>query len=634
MNTLRAVSFGLVFLAGCSAAPPPEPQPGCNPLVGDDCLTPFPSAYYQVADASSATGFRVHIADDALPTANSGIRIKPDRLNQKDGFSPSTPFIVYFKAGIDATMVPGSDNLAPSLTAEGPVQVLDFETGERVPAFAEVDGNAQDAERKGLIIRPARRLAPGKRYIIALSGLRDRSGKLLAPAPFVALRDRTALSAALKPLAAHQEEIFAVLTKAGVARDTLTLAWDVVTGSDANSTSHLVDMRDQALSMSAQFGYTITNATDTPSDPLVFRRIHATVRVPTFLTDETPNANLVVDATGAPQLRTIVDVPIIIQIPACALKAQAPLPTVVFGHGLFGSAEGHLAAGPLEQLSQDMCAVFIGTDWIGLSTKDVAAVGNALAVDLNGVYIVTDRLQQAHVNAQVMTRTFLTQIKDDPALAVNGHPLTDGHEAYYLGVSLGGIEGGTFMALSPDVVRGVLNVPGSTWSLLIFRSTDFGLLKPILEGSLPDPLDRQIAIGLTQSEWDYTDPASFASHLLANPLKSVMPKRILVQESIGDAEVSNVATRLLARTIGLTGLRLTQPVLGIDEQTGPLDSAYTQWDSQPAMLPPLDNQALRKDNGAHEAVYRDPGAQAQIRAFLRPDGQVTDVCHDKCVITN
>ena len=51
------------------------------------------------------------------------------------------------------------------------------------------------------------------------------------------------------------------------------------------------------------------------------------------------------------------------------------------------------------------------------------AHSNSCGYDPN-VYLVTDRLQQAHVNIQVMTRLFLTTLKNDPALAVNGHAVT------------------------------------------------------------------------------------------------------------------------------------------------------------------------------------------------------------------
>src|SRR5262249_40424754 len=94
----RALACGMRWLAvlaiaACSSSGPPEPEPGCNPLIGDDCMTPYPSSFYQ-----SATG-QVAIPDGVLPTPKN-TTLATDRLNSHDGFSPSTPFVVYFKDGV------------------------------------------------------------------------------------------------------------------------------------------------------------------------------------------------------------------------------------------------------------------------------------------------------------------------------------------------------------------------------------------------------------------------------------------------------------------------------------------------------------------------------------------------------
>ncbi|HZS39398.1 MAG TPA: hypothetical protein VFF06_21345 [Polyangia bacterium] len=622
----------LLLLVGCNSGspPPPEAAPGCNPIVGDDCLTPYPSTFHEADDSTTATGVRVALGPMALPVSNMGTVLKPDRLNQKDGFSPAMPLLVYFKAGVDATQLPTVDMLDQSVMPTSAVQILNYSTGERVPVMAELDSNAAAGDRQALLIHPMVRLAPATRYVIALVGLRDASGKPIAPAPFVALRDRTTLSKSLQPLAARFEEIFAALDKAGVKRASLSTAWDVVTASDATATGHLTAMRDTALGMVGSLNYTITGMTDTPNDAHLLREILIDFDVPSFLADDTGHSFMNFGPDGQPKLRAVSKASMVIHIPQCAKTATKPLPVVTFGHGLFGDAKSALAGTDLTTIADTICAVYIGTDWIGLSSSDLSTIGNFLASDLNNVYIVTDRLQQAQVNAMVMTRLVLTKIKNDPAMALNGTAVTDGSEAYYHGISLGGIEGGTFMGLSPDVVRGALNVPGCEWTLLIYRSADFNALKPLLNGSYPDPLDQQLVIASSQGEWDYTDPATFAPHLINDPLPSTPKKHILVQESIGDAEVSNVATRVLVRTIGLPGMDLETPVYGVVEMPAPLDSAYTQWDSHPSKLPPAGNTSLNVDNGAHTAVYKRPEATAQVKAFFTPTGQVTQTCSGPC----
>jgi hypothetical protein len=638
---MRPLLFALFLLPACAAKAPAEVAAGCNPLVGDDCLTPFPSTVQEVADPSTTTGWRVH--------KNDNIPLNPARLNTRDGFSPSLPFVVYFKAGVDATQLPGADQLEKSMTPQSTVQVIDYADGSRVPAMAELDANGTTGDRLALIIRPMARLKAGARYIVALVGLRDAVKKPLAPAGFTALRDGNPLSRSLASLKPRYDEIFAKLATVGVDRKALTLAWDVITSSDGEMTSHLLHMRKTAFDMIAagQLGYKITKTIDNPTQ-YVLRQVQATVQVPSFLADDSGASNLVFGADGQPAMRTVVDVPIVVNIPTCVTQLDGnnqplfplPRPSVVFGHGLFGNAQGSLDSSDLQSRANVYCGIYFATDWIGLATDDVTMhLPQLLGADLNNTWVITDRLQQAHLNTQVMARIFLTKIVNDDAMKVplsaGAAPtaVTDGKEAYYFGVSNGGIQGGTFMALTDDIEKGVLNVPGCEWSLLIFRSTDFKQLRPLLTSALPDSLDEQVAIMMTQPEWDYTDPATFATHLIADPLPGVPAKKILVQESIGDAQVANLATRVLVRTMGLSGFDLEQQLYGVTEQPAPLDSAYTQWDSHPMPVPPTTNTALMSDNGAHDSVWRSQLAQQQIRAFLTKTGQATSVCGGVCSIT-
>lgn len=638
---LAPLTLALAVVGGCSssdpvsAAPPPEPEAGCNPIIGDDCLTPFPSSFHLRADSTSATGYRVNIAaTGALPKLSNGVQLEPKRINQKDGFSGATQLLAYFKAGVDGSAFFGWKDPSPSLTATSPVQVIEYDTGKRVLAFAELDANATTIDdRQAVMIHPLVRLKPKTRYVIALVGLKDTQGNALAPAPFRALRDGAPLSKALEPWKARYDEIFGVLDKAGVKRSDLTVAWDLVTASDETATRHLVKMRDYAFAELAagRLSYKITKSTDS-SDPHMLRQIEATVQVPSYLADDSGKSMMVFDDKGEPKPRAVVDVPIVINVPRCAATATASVPTVVFGHGLFGNAKDTISSGPAMEAADSMCKLFVGTDWIGLSSADIDVLPDLLTSNLNNFYVLTDRLQQAQLNALVMTRMFLTKIKDDPALVLGGKAITDGKEVYYFGVSNGGIQGTTFMALTPDITRGVLNVPGSMWSLMLWRSADLGRFGGLLSLLAPDAFDRMVAVTVTQPDWDYTDPASFAPHLLRDPLPGVPVKRILLQESIDDAQVPNVSTRILGRTMGLTGLDMYEPVLGIESGAAPLDSAYTQWNSHPKTIPPLDDTRLDGDNGAHDSVWKFPLALQQIDAFCRPDGKVTSVCGGKCEV--
>jgi hypothetical protein len=379
--------------------------------------------------------------------------------------------------------------------------------------------------------------------------------------------------------------------------------------------------------------YTVTSSTDLDptASPHRMREVIGTFQVPWYLTDAGSHATLHLGSDGKPAQNGLGSANFVVEIPRCASDpANRPLPVLYFGHGLFATAQMELDLPYEQQVGDALCMVQIATDWIGLSKPDFSTVANTVVPDLNQIPIVTDRLQQAHVNAQLLTRLFLTKIKNDPALQINGAPITDGSQIYYYGISDGGIQGGTYMALSRDIVRGVLNVPGGVWTLLISRSSDFATLFLVLQTVLPDLLDAQVALLLLQSEWDYTDPVQFATHLIADPLGDRPAKRVLMQESINDAQVTNLATRVVARTIGLPGLDLEQPVYGVPQMDGPLDSAYTQWDVMPSPTPPTGN-LIPQTNQAHGAIRRLVSLEAQLKAFLRPDGRVTQTCTGPCV---
>jgi hypothetical protein len=628
--------FAFALAAGCSPSAPPEPAAGCNPLIGDDCATPFPSSFYETADTTAPTGVRVAVTTNVWPSTATGIPFRGEQVNGRDGFSPATPFVVYFKRGVDASKLPTDVDLTAALNAQSPVQVIDLSNGTRVPLLVELDAGADPSlgDRQALLIHPMAHLASSAHYAVVLLGMHDPKGEDLTPAGFRALRDKGALSKALTPMKAQYEQLFATLASFDIPRDhNLTLAWDVHTASDVSSTQHLYGMVATSLAWLDDGGghYDISAVNDTATDPNLWREIVGTIHVPSFLTSDAATATLNLDATGMPMVRDTGTAPFVVHVPQCALTATTPLPVIVFGHGLFGTAQSELSSAYQKQVAQTLCMIQIGTDWIGLAQYDFSTVASNVIGDLNQFPIVSDRLQQAHVNAQTLVRLFLTQMKDDPMLQANGHAITDGSQIYYYGISDGGIQGGTFMALSRDVVRGVLNVPGSTWNLMMMRSHDFTGLKTFLNSVYPDFLDQQILIAALQSYWDYTDPISFAAHVINDPLPMTPAKRILVQESINDAQVPNLATRLEVRALGIPGTNLEQPVYAVDELPSPLDSAYTQWDVHPMPVPPDVNLPPPSDNGAHEAIRQLAPLVEQLRQFFKPDGRVVQTCNGPCV---
>jgi hypothetical protein len=306
---------------------------------------------------------------------------------------------------------------------------------------------------------------------------------------------------------------------------------------------------------------------------------------------------------------------------------------MLFGHGLLSSGVGELGLATettnyMQRLANDQGYVVIATDWTGLSNPDIAMVLSALG-DFNRLTQVTERLQQALINAMVLYRTARGSFPADAHFAVAGQPVIDATRSYYMGISLGGIMGTSFMGYDADCDRGVLNVAGGVWSIMFQRNASWPGYQLAL-ASYPAAATRQYLLALAQVLFDTTDPINVAPHLLADLLPGVTPRHFMIQESLGDTSVSNLATEMVARTIGLPVLTDSARMpYGLTVVDGPEVAALTVFDTMPTPLPPESN-ATPMGNTAHEALRDETSVKEQIRRFLQPGGHVEQTCMGTC----
>jgi hypothetical protein len=621
-------------LAVCAACAPPHHHTvhGCSPLATDQCVTPFPNAWFEQPDSATATGEAVLFPDHVLPVENTGTPIAPDLMGPVDGFSPGTVLIAWFKQGVDATQLtpsttsPIDDRIQLLSRAGAPIVVINLATRKTIPIFAELDANAIPSmgDRQALLIHPMVRLEFGTRYAVAITtALHDASGAPLAPeGQFQKWANGTLTpSDSLWEISDRLDADAKVFATIGIQKKNLALAWDFDTASASATTGDLTGMITQTFASSPDgFGYTIDSVVDnTPAqDSNSARVITGTFQAPSFETGPDPSI-LKLDAHGKPVMGALASWNFTAVISQCAATKTDPVPLLVMGHGVFSTGNAEVTGDA--DIVQRICGVGIGADWLGLSSSDIAVLTKVLA-DPNQFRLITDRLAQAHLNFQVLARLATRKLGMDPRFILGSAPvLTPSSPVNYWGPSNGGIQGTTFMSVSPDAQRGVLIVPGGEWSLLMWRSGDFAAMLEALQSVLPDKLDLQLVTAMSQSLWDLTDPVEFST-LLPGTTKAA-----LFQESIGDPVVSNVTTRLEMRTIGANALaQLVQPVFELIPAQGPLEGlVYTQWSIDPMPMPPYANVPGPSSNGAHQAIGGIPEAVDQAVQFMLT-GQVQNTC--------
>ncbi|MFI8859872.1 hypothetical protein [Streptomyces prasinus] len=654
----RALRLALaVLLAGAAGGvltPPAAasgPGPGgaaaaraCDPIAPTECLLPFPNDWFTRADPRSETGRRVAFTTDTLPRPASGIPVSPTAWNRSDGFSPGSAVIAHVP-GLDpaATGAAPITDIGRSLDRDAPIVLLDADTGERHPYWAEPDAGAGDDGRRALLIRPARNFHPGHRYVVALRGLRGEDGRTL-PAP------ETFTTAAGRPLprghALYERQralrpVLHDLRRAGVPARGLHLAWDFTVASERNLTGDLFSIRDQAFRGlgHAAPDFEVTELTDLTlqEDPRIAREVRGTVSVPSFLDRPggPPGSRFHRDRDGTPRRLpgNTQTAAFRCEIPRSAFTGRTPSRPALYGHGLLGS-RNEVGAGNVKAMADEYNFTFCATDWIGMAADDVPVVLGALT-DMNGFPAIPERSQQSMLNALFLGRAMIHRggLPADPAFrAPGGRPLLDTrHGLVYDGNSQGGILGGALLAASTDIERGVLGVTGMNYGLLLNRSSDFAPFQQVLDAGYPDKLRQQVVLQLYQMVWDRGETNGYASRLADD-------HDVLMHIAYGDHQVAMVAADVQARTLGarLHALALAPgrspdrvPHWGIRTAGTPFrgGSAMVVWDSG-TPTPPLTNTPPRAPEYGQDP-HSDPRnmstARQQKAAFLTT-GRVMDVC--------
>ncbi|MGA7434365.1 MAG: hypothetical protein WBW44_01960, partial [Solirubrobacterales bacterium] len=573
-------------------------------------------------------------------------------------------------------------------------------------------GNTEDVN---LIIRPAKNFDFGKRYIVALRNLKDQANATIpAPVAFEVYRDNLPTQQQIvEDRRPHMESVIDdVVNKASVDRSSLYMAWDFTVASEESVTGRAVEIRDDAFSRLGDDnladrviagsapdidvlafcdlsdtgaaacgnnnpGEPSYNPLGTPQSPVpnatYFQRtVSGFIRdVPCYLDENgcPTGAEFAFDANGDIEWNPAftMDVPFQCGIPLSVVDTGAVVPggTGVYGHGLLGNLSQVFSTGSTREVGNETNSSWCGANWDGFSELDIGTIISSLA-DMSNFNKAVDRMQQGFVNFLMIDRALAhpSGFAIEPAFQMTHNgvtPITPGSaidtsagmntRSSYIGISQGGIMGGALVALSPDMDRGILGVPGINYSTLLRRSVDsdeyFKLPGAGLYSNYPDEGERALLLSLMQLLWDRGEGNGYAHNMTDNPLPGTNSHELLMRVAVGDHQVSNDAAEVLARTIGAqryaptlvperrwqTNYEAIPAIPSLPSSSG--ESFFVFYDGGPpdfvgnvdpgSGTPPLENVPPRTEWGygddPHSFPRRAPDAIEHSRTFLN-DGTI------------
>jgi hypothetical protein len=679
----------------------------CEILSTAHCALPFPSSAF-LEEAGDATETGLHMAFPEITIQGvSGPPLDPTPLARLDGFAPTVQILVHLE-GVDPEASDASRLLPPttpqsppyvdlrthdarSLDADSPTVLIDAETGEHILHWVEVDQTPAalaDPSRQVLFIRPGIALVPGHRYVVALRHMKNASGETIEAEPvFAAFRDRRASTIeAVEARREAMEQVFRDLHRAGVGRHALQLAFDFTVRSERQLHERMLTMRDDALGWLAglpaddtsHFGPIEVVDYGDCSDPgqLTWRKVGGSFDGPYYLTGNIDDFNqvsvLATDADGLPVRTGFFPFSWDLAVPCSVYRGEASAHPLLLGHGFLGDGAGMVngfAGGAFFGADTPVGYVAGATDWrglaLGLTGPDALNIlFNVIGTPATGNRFNTfetlpHRLQQGMVNTLVLSRMMksgffnrleaLQRVPGDPSSGV----FEPANEMFYFGVSLGGIYGTMYAGLNQDTIRHNVDVPAMNFSLLEQRSTQFPVfLDLIKQVGLTDPMDLALLLGVQHELWVDAESAAYIRNITGTvdaTLPDTPPKKMLVTVAWLDKQVSNQATNIFSRSMGIPNIVGSVqagmpglPDVAADAGSGSpgLDSAMQIYDTgffdifdpaQESVLPALANLIPSSKCDPHgTARLSIPASIEQLGTFLQPGGRIFNFCDGVC----
>jgi hypothetical protein len=632
---------GLLLIGACNGAPDELPlvvteRTDCDPLDSSVCALPFPSSHFLADDDTTVTGYRVSFGPETLPMNRDGHQITPEYWNEKDGFSTNAQPQAWFRDLSTTGLISWTDYAAYAADSATTV-IIDTSTGERVPHFAELDVTVDAPGDASLMLRPAQPLDHDRRYIVGIRNLVTTSGDPVAVSDaFEALRDGTETSDGdVEYRRDHFDtDVFPLLEATGFSRSELQLAWDFHTVSQDSSVGRMLWMRDDALDSWGDDGpaYVVDSVEDgdcSNESVSIGRTIYATITVPLYTELDEPASFLTRDADDMPYRNGTAEATVMVRVPCSVIENPGPSPILQYGHGLLGHY-GEARSGYLSDMIDDFGWVLIAMEWTGMAEDDIDDIVWMSVDDPSQFAFLPERSMQGFVEKMGGLAAIQGAMGQDDSLVFDGTSVVDPDVAYYYGNSQGGILGGAYLILSPEIERGVLGVGGLPYAMLLGRSIDFDPYFLLFKAKFIDGRKITLLINnLMQMLWDVGEGGGYID-ALNPPLPGNPDKTVLIQVAHGDRQVSTLGAWNQARAFGAKAIAPHQEIFGVETVTAPhTGSAYVEWYyPDGAELP---EEGLPPEGpDPHECVRREAKAQQQLFDFLTT-GVVNNYCDGTCV---
>ncbi len=632
----------LLLAAGCDSTIIDEERIGreeCDNLDRSQCIFPFPSDHFRLEEGDIS---RLDFPIGSLPHRQDR-DVDPAGFNRRGGFSVISP-IYFVLPGATLERATLFDDIDGSLCPSSTTIVLNAETGELMPHWAEIDrfstleGTNEDSSPAVITLRLARRLEESTRYIVAVHGMTGENGETLQATPgFAPLREEEpSIMVGVGRRRDHYEEnIFPLLESTGIERSSLQLAWDFTTDSEENVTGNLLAMRDALFETIGEDGpeYELTAVEEGNFSRGIARSIRGIARVPSFLEGTRGSVEyLRLDSDGNPVHEGFEEVEFQLQIPVSVWEGDEPGYVVQYGHGLLGS-KGEARSRWLQEYSDEAGFLMMAIDMQGMATEDRNIWLDVLSDDISNLAYLAEKPHQGVINHLAMARLLKSDpFSSDPDIVrEDGGPAYDPERVLYKGNSQGGTMGGVMMPIQTDITRGVLGVPGGAYNLLLSRTDLFvELIDLVLLADYHDHLvDFTAIMGLLQLSFDPIDAINYMHRLSGDTFPGTPEHRVLLVAAREDAQVHNQITDLVARTAGATLLSpVVREIWGLETSPEPVDgSAMAEYDFGRPAFP---NEPVPSQYDTHGCLRYFEPARRQITHFFET-GMAENFCDGPCI---